>query len=124
MLQNQQKMTGKQEVRILDKADDSFVLQPLKDIMEIEFVVNEKSEVWIAYNKPFAKSLLWIEYDVDAGRLTFIGRGGYMHDYGEEILPEIRPYLRQAKEACVVQMDGDKIVDIGAVDIVIRQLEE
>jgi hypothetical protein len=116
-------MTASEERGVLDRVkNDSPVQPPLKKIMKIDLLVNEKSQVWICHDKRFPHGLNWIEYDLDLGTLTFVCRDGKVHDYGELILPEVRTYLRNANSAYVVHMKNKKIEDMGVFKIVTRQL--
>lgn len=109
---------------LLGKKRDTPVLRPLKKAMKIDILVNEKSQVWFCYDRPMPDLVLWIEYDLDIGSLTFVMRGGKVADYGELILPEVRTYLKHADTAYLVHIKDKKIQDMGAVKIVTRRLDD
>lgn len=115
-------MVEAEETGLLERKRNSTVSKPLKKIMKIDILVNEKSQVWFCYDRPLPDLVLWIEYDLDVGSLTFVMRGGKVADYGELILPEVRTYLKKADTAFLIYMEDKKIQDIGAVKIVTRQL--
>lgn len=111
-----------EERGILDQeSSDSPVQKPLKSIMKIDFIVNEKGQVWFCYDRPLPDLVQWIEYDLDLGRVTFVFRGGKMADYGEEIEPEVRTYLKKAESAYLVYMKDKKIEDMGVVKLIVRR---
>ncbi len=115
-----------EEIGILDRVGKSHnpnspVQAPLKTIMKIDFIVNDKGQVWVVYDRPLPNSLDWIEYDLENDRLIFVGRGGVLHDYGEEVLPEVRTYLKRAQSAFVVRMENKKIMDVAVIKIIVRR---
>lgn len=111
-----------EETGLLERKRNSPVLKSLKKTMKIDILVNEKSQVYFCYDRPLPDLVLWIEYDLDTGSLTFVLRGGRVVDYGELIIPEVRTYLKKADTAFLVYMKDKKIQDLGAVKIVTRQL--
>lgn len=115
-----------EETGLLDrvkKQKDSPVQRPLKELMEIDLVVNEKSQVWICHDKPLPHGVDWVEYDVDLGTVTLVGRGGVMYDYGEIIRPELRTYLKKATFAYVIYMKDGDMQDMREVKVVTRRLD-
>lgn len=75
---------------------------PLASLMAVDIVVNEKGKVWIMHEQPLARKLMWIEYDMDLGKLTFITKGGIVQDIGMPIKPTISKYLQKSKSISVL----------------------
>lgn len=73
--------------------------------MEVELVVNERAEAMVLHDKPFTKSLSWLEYDLDTSKLDFIMNDGDIRNFGIPVDPKLAKYLQNAFQVLMVHMD-------------------
>lgn len=97
------------------------MLPPAVTQMGIDVLVNEDGKVWVAYDKPFAQSVQWVEYDLDLNKLTFIMGGGRMQEFGITINPKMAAVLAKGRSAWLVRMADKKIEDLGEVPLLVRK---
>lgn len=97
------------------------VLPPAVTQMGIDVLVNEDGKVWVAYDKPFAAAVQWIEYDLDLNKLIFIMGGGRMQEFGITINPKMARVLARGSSAWLVRMENKKIEDLGEVPLLVRE---
>lgn len=100
---------------------DNPVLPPASSQMGIDVLVNEKGQVWVAYDAPFATPVQWIEYDLDLNRFVFILRDGRMQDFGITIKPKMGALVAQGRKAWLVRVVNKKIEDAGEVPLLVRE---
>lgn len=88
--------------------------------MKIDVMVNEKGKAWVLYDRPFLTPIQWVEYDLDIDRLFFILSDGVAQDFGLTINPAMRKALSRATQTYLIQFEGDKVADLGAVPLLVR----
>jgi len=75
--------------------------------MEVELVVNERAEAMIMHNKPFGKTLSWLEYDLDTHKLDFIMNDGDLRNFGIPVHKDLEKYMQNAFQVLMVLMDDE-----------------
>ena len=101
----------------MDMTTNDFHDNPDAD-MEVYCVLSEDVPevlghlVWIFHDKPFTKTLSWIEYDLTNNRLDFILEDGDIRNFGIPVDPSFRPYLQNSQVLPVMLTDrNDEPVD-------------
>lgn len=117
MIENEDAMIETKKIII----PDGIPVNPdLTSKMLIDIAVNKNSDVWVFHDKPFPELLQWAEYDIDDGRLVFITKGGMINDFGLEIQPLMRKYLRKADTIDIILVYDQKIQDYGRLKLITR----
>ncbi|HRC26825.1 MAG TPA: hypothetical protein PKX87_05280 [Alphaproteobacteria bacterium] len=96
------------------------VAPDLARAMKIDVLVNEKGKAWVLYDRPFLTPIQWVEYDLDLDRLFFVLADGVVQDFGLTINAGMRKVLSRASQMCLIQFEGDKVADLGAVPLLVR----
>jgi hypothetical protein len=73
--------------------------------MKVELVVNERAEAIIFHDKPFKKTLSWLEFDLDSNKLDFIMNDGDLRNFGIPVHPDLSKYMQNAFQVLMVLMD-------------------
>jgi len=73
--------------------------------VKVELVVNDRAEAMVFHNKPFAKTLSWLEYDLDARKLDFVMDDGDIRNFGIPVHPELTKYMDNAFQVLMVLID-------------------
>ena len=73
--------------------------------MQVEFAINDYAEAIVFHDKPFTKSLSWLEYDLDSHRLDFVMEDGEIRNFGIPINPSLAKYMQNAFQVLLVLMD-------------------
>lgn len=76
--------------------------------MKVELAINERAEAIVFHNKPFAKTLSWLEFDLDDKRLDFIMDDGDVRNFGIPVHPDLSKHMQNAFQILMVQMDDQK----------------
>jgi hypothetical protein len=93
------------------------ILQPLATRMMVDIVVNEKSQVWLLHDLPFAEIVKWAEYDLDYNKVILVMLSGRQQELGIVIPTEMRDYLQHGRQIYIVQMQGTTITDFSIVPL-------
>lgn len=72
-----------------------------------ELVVNDRAEAFVFHDKPFEKTLSWLEFDLDRNKLDFIMDDGDVRNFGIPVDPKLAKYLQNAFQVLMVQMDTE-----------------
>ncbi len=107
--------------RIYHKYDGTPVDPPMADIMDVDVIINEKSQIWVMHDKPFPRRLDWVEYDMDDDSLTFVTKGGKVQDLGMKIQPAIRSLMAKSNNLYTMCVQDGKISNFFMVVIAIRK---
>ena len=73
--------------------------------VKVELVVNDRAEAMIFHNKPFRKTLSWLEYDLDHKKLDFVMDDGDIRNFGIPVHPDLAKYMDNAFQVLMVLMD-------------------
>lgn len=73
--------------------------------LQVDLAVNDRAETFIFHYKPFDKTLSWLEFDMDSGRVNFVMDDGEHRDFGIPVRPELGKYLQNAHQVLLVLMD-------------------
>lgn len=77
--------------------------------------------VWIFHDKPFTKTLSWVEYDVQSSRIDFILEDGDIRNFGIQVAHSFRPYLENSPVLPVMLKDeNDEPVDGDTYPLIIH----
>ncbi len=99
---------------------DNPVLPDLTSRMLVDLVVNEKSQIWLIYNKPLGEVVKWVEYDLDLKRVHLVMISGRQQNLGLVIPARMETYLQRGRQIYMMQMKGKKILDCGLVPLMVR----
>ena len=80
--------------------------------MKVEFAINDRAEAIIFHNKPFTKSLSWLEFDMNDNRLDFVLEDGDIRNFGIPVDPSLAKHMQNAFQVLMVLSDektGDPI---------------
>lgn len=100
---------------------DSLPLWPAATLgMKIDVAVNEDSKIWVIHDKPFPDYLEWVEFDKEAGVLTFVTATGKIQDLGMQIHAPMDDFLAQAGEVCVLMVRDGQVRDMGRVPLTVQ----
>lgn len=61
--------------------------------MMVDMFISDESEVCILHDKPFTKTLSWIEYDTQTSKVEFILEDGDIRNFGIPIDRKYRAYF-------------------------------
>lgn len=75
--------------------------------MKVELYVNDRAEAFIFHDKPFAKQLSWLEYDLDEDKMDFVMNDGDVRNFGIPVDPKLKKYLQNSFQILMVQMDEE-----------------
>jgi len=79
--------------------------------MRVRCVLDEDGMVWIFHDRPFSKTLSWIEYDLQTSRVDFILEDGDIRNFGIPVDPRFGRYLQNMQSISVVLKKDGRIVD-------------
>jgi len=75
---------------------------------KVDLVVNEGAKVAVFHNKPFNKSLSWLEFNLDTRHLDFIMDDGDIRNFGTEVPEDFAKDMQNAHMVLMVLMDEEK----------------
>ncbi|MCB9996560.1 MAG: hypothetical protein H6869_09010 [Rhodospirillales bacterium] len=75
--------------------------------MKVELYVNDRAEAFVFHDKPFAKPLAWLEYDLDEDKMDFVMDDGDLRNFGIPVDPKLKKYLQNSFQVLMVQMDEE-----------------
>jgi hypothetical protein len=73
--------------------------------VRVELYVNDRAEAFILHDKPFAKPLSWLEYDLDQDKMDFVMEDGDVRNFGIPVDPKLKKYLQNSFQVLMVMMD-------------------
>lgn len=96
------------------------MLPPLATRMGVDLVVNEKSDIWLLHDKPFAEIVKWIEFHQDLNKVILIMASGKQQELGMVVPEDIAKDLRHGRQIYLVHMQDKKISDCGMVPLMVH----
>lgn len=75
------------------------------------YALGDDGLIWLFHDKPFSKTLSWIEYDTNISRIDFILEDGDIRNYGIPIDPSYAPYLKNMHTIPVILREDEDILD-------------
>ena len=72
---------------------------------KVDLVINDTAEVYVFHNKPFEKTLSWLEFDLDTYRLDFIMNDGDLRHFGAKVPEHLAKHMHNAYQVMMVLMD-------------------
>lgn len=85
--------------------------------MVIDYFVSELSEVCVFHDKPFSKTLSWIEYNLDDCRLDFIMEDGDIRNFGIPVDGQLKPYFQNTHIVNVIQLNPENLQVVDGVEL-------
>ncbi len=76
------------------------------DDINVELAINDRAEAIVFHDKPFAKTLSWLEFDLDSNKLDFIMNDGDVRNFGIPVHPDLASYMQNAFQVLMVLADG------------------
>lgn len=74
--------------------------------IEVYMALGDDDNVYIIHDKPFQKTLSWIEYDSEEHKLDFIMEDGDLRDFGIPVNPSFQPHLINTETIAVAEVDN------------------
>lgn len=71
--------------------------------------------IYIYHDKPFAKELSWLEYDMDRNSIDFIMDDGDLRNFGIPVDPQYNAYLQNNHTLGVIRVENMKTFVSGEV---------
>lgn len=68
----------------------------------IKLIVGNDAAIYIFHDKPFTKSLSWLEFDLNRSSLDFIMDDGDIRNFGIPVDPTLKPYMQNVHSVGVV----------------------
>ncbi len=99
---------------------DTPVLPPASSRMTVDLLVNEKSEIWLLYDKPFKETIKWAEYDLDLNKINLVMVSGRQQELGFVVPDDMQGDLQYGREIYLIQMNDKKVTDCGTVPLMVR----
>lgn len=109
------------EERAYKKYEGKPVDPPLCEIMGVDIMVNEKSQIWIMHDKSFNSRLDWVEYDWDDDTITFVKKGGVVQTLGMKIQKPIKKLMKKATKVYTMCVEDGQISNFFIVVLAIRK---
>ena len=79
--------------------------------MVVHCVLGNGIEVCVFHDRPFSKTLSWLEYDMGTSRLDFILEDGDIRNFGIPIDKAFGRYLQNMQSISVILRKGNAMVD-------------
>lgn len=79
-------------------------------LMELDLCVHTADRIFIFHDRPFSKTLSWLEYDLDSNRLEFVMEDGELRNFGIPVEKSLGMYLQNHHVICVALRSGTKVV--------------
>lgn len=79
--------------------------------MKVHCVLDDEAIIWIFHDKPFLKTLSWIEYDLGSSRIDFVLEDGDIRNFGVPVDRRFGRYLQNMHSISVVLKNGSKVID-------------
>jgi hypothetical protein len=73
--------------------------------MNIDYFVTNDVEVCVMHDRPFAKTLSWVEYDIASSRLDLIMEDGDIRNFGIPVAPHLKAYFMNTQTVYVIQLN-------------------
>lgn len=70
--------------------------------MVVDLFIHKGSEICILHDRPFAKTVSWLEYDQNTNRVDFIMEDGDIRNFGIPVDPQHRKYFHNTSVASMV----------------------
>lgn len=78
--------------------------------MEAYFMLGDMGTMFIIHDRPFTKTLSWIEYNITTSRLDFVMEDGDLRNFGIPVDPKFGAYIQNSHTIPVAQMVNGKVV--------------
>lgn len=69
----------------------------------VDLFIGNDAEVCVFHDKPFTKTLSWIEYDTRTSRIDFIMEDGDIRNFGIDVERRLNPYFQNAHIVSIIQ---------------------
>jgi hypothetical protein len=79
--------------------------------MQVHCVLADGPSVWIFHDKPFSKTLSWLEYDLKTSRLDFVLEDGDIRNFGIPVEPRFGAHMQNVHTVPVVLRNKDDMLD-------------
>jgi hypothetical protein len=73
--------------------------------MKLDCFVSENADVCVFHDKPFSKTLSWIEYDTRTSKLDFIMEDGDTRNFGIPVDRKLSAYFHNAHIISIIQLN-------------------
>jgi hypothetical protein len=87
---------------------------------KLDLLVNEKSDIWLLYDLPFAETVKWAEYECALNKIYLVLLSGRQQELGLVIPAEMADFLKNGHQIYMVQMQDKKILDCGSIPLMVR----
>lgn len=105
-----------------EKNSDKFV--KLSDIMSVNLLVNEESEILLLHDKQFPILLDYVEFDPDYGILNFIDPFGRSIELGITIPPILGNQICQTTEMKTALLRNHEIADFYFIPLIVQMSQK
>lgn len=114
---------GDEDIGILDRIPRSRVIDQnrfvrLADIMTVNLLVNDKSEIMLLHDKPFPILLKHAEFDPERGILNFIDHHGRSVELGIPIPPVMGNHIIESSDMKTVLLKNNEIADFYFIPLI------
>lgn len=73
--------------------------------MALNLWVSDNADICVFHDKPFTRTLSWVEYDQKTNRVDFILEDGDIRNFGIPVDPRLRAYFHNAYVISIIQMN-------------------
>jgi hypothetical protein len=87
---------------------------------KLDLLVNEKSDIWLLYDRPFSETVKWAEYDLELNKIYLVLLSGRQQEVGLVIADEMADLLKKGRQMYLVHMKDKSIADCGMVPLIVR----
>lgn len=106
---------------LLSGSTSDIHMAPSESDIQIHWVIGQDASVWIYHDRPFAKTLSWLEYDLRTSRLDFIMEDGDIRNFGIAIDRQFGAHLQNTSLVPVVLRAGQTVIDGDNYPLIIHQ---
>ena len=116
---------GDEDIGILDRIPQPHIIDKnrfvrLADIMTVNLLVNDKSEIMLLHDKQFPILLKYAEFDPERCILNFIDHRGRSVELGIPIPPVLSNQIVQNSDMKTVLLKNNEIADFYFIPLIIQ----
>lgn len=120
---------GDEDIGVLDRSSQFRVVDQnrfvrLADIMTVNLLVNDKSEIMLLHDKQFPILLKYAEFDPERGVLNFIDHQGRSIELGISIPPVLGKKIIQRSDMKTVLLKNKEIADFYFIPLIIQATQK
>jgi hypothetical protein len=104
----------------LSELDQPVLPAPSARRTKMDLLVNEKSDIWLLYDQPFAETVKWAEYELSLNKIYLGLLSGRQQELGLVIPKEMADLLKDGRQIYLVHMRDKNMLDCGAVPLMVR----